>query len=189
MSNSPTSTTVRVVAPGMRTTAVVLWAAAVALLVLGFVDRGESSVFLVPVPSVFVAVVAWVVLWRPRIELTPEALVVVDVRRTSIYAWPRVTGVRTKYGIEIQSTEADRRVWIAPRPTARLRLDVPGGQESVDVEAAAAVIRTRVPEQLRHEGPPPTMVTPQTIVHRAHGWAVLTMIVMGIAASLAAARL
>jgi hypothetical protein len=189
MSDSPATPTVRIVAPGMRTLALVLWVVAVVLLVLGFVDRGDTSVFLVPVPSLFVAFVAWAVLWRPRLELTPEALVVVDVRRTSTYAWPRVTGVRTKYGLEVQSNEADRRTWIAPRPTARLRIDGPAGPVPATVDIAAAEVLARVPAAAQQDGPPPATVTAQPIVHRVHGWSILAMIVLGVAASLAAARL
>lgn len=189
MSDSPAPDVVRIVAPGMRTLAVVLWIVAAVLLVLGFVDRGASSVWLVPVPSVCVAFVAWAVLWRPRIELTPESLVVVDVRRTSTYAWPRVTGVRTKYGIEVQSTEPDRRTWIAPRPTARLRIDRPTGAVPATVEMAAAEVLARVPVVAVQDGPPPATVTALPIVHRVHGWSILAMVVLGVAASLAAARL
>ncbi|MGU3410999.1 PH domain-containing protein [Microbacterium sp. M1A1_1b] len=189
MNERPAPDTVRIVAPGMRVLATVLWAAAVFLLVVGFVVRGDTPAWLVPVPSLFVAFVAWAVLWRPRIELTPEALVVVDVRRTSTYAWPRVTGVRTKYGLEVQSNEPDRRTWIAPRPTARLRLERPSGSVPATVERAAAEVLARVPVAVAQDGPPPATVTALPIVHRVHGWSILAMIVLGVAASLAAARL
>lgn len=189
MSDSPAPDVVRIVAPGMRTLAVALWVVAAVLLVLGFVARGTSPAWLVPVPSLCVAFVAWAVLWRPRLELTPDALVVVDVRRTSTYAWPRVTGIRTKYGIEVQSTEPDRRTWIAPRPTARLRIDRPGGSVPATVDAVAAEVLTRVPVVTVQDGPPPATVAALPIVHRAHGWSILAMVVLGVAASLAAARL
>jgi hypothetical protein len=181
--------TARIVAPGMRSLAVGLWIVAVVLLVLGFVSRGNTSPLLVPVPSICVAFVAWAVLWRPRIELTSDALVVVDVRRTSTYAWPRVTGVRTKYGFEVQSSEPDRRTWIAPRPTARLRLDRPGGSVPLTVDTAAAEVLAHVPVAAPLDGPPPATVTAQPIVHRTHGWTILALTVLGIAASMAAARL
>lgn len=189
MSDSPGPDTTRIVAPGMRTLAVALWVVAVVLLVLGFVVRGQTSAWLVPVPSVCIAFVAWAVLWRPRLELTHDALVVVDVRRTSSYAWPRVTGVRTKYGLEVQSTEPDRRTWIAPRPTARLRIDRPGGSVPATVDTAAAEVLARVPVAAVQDGPPPATVTALPIAHRVHGCAILAMIVLGVAASMAAARL
>lgn len=189
MSDSPAPDVVRIVAPGMRALAVALWVVAAFLLVLGFVVRGATSAWLVPVPSVCVAFVAWAVLWRPRIELTPESLVVVDVRRTSSYAWPRVTGIRTKYGLEVQSTEPDRRTWIAPRPTARLRIDRPGGSVPATVDSAATEVLAHVPVAARQDGPPPATVTALPIVHRAHGWTILAMIVLGVAASMSAARL
>lgn len=181
---------IRIVAPGMRTLAIVLWVLAVALLPLGLTGDRSVPVWLVPVPSLFIAFVAWAALWRPRIDLTDEALVVVDVRRTSTYAWPRVTGVKTKYGLEVLSSEGERRTWIAPRPTARLRLDGrPGGPVRLDVSAAADEILARVPEAAVVDGPPPATVVPQPITHRVHGWTVLAIVVLALAATLVAARL
>jgi hypothetical protein len=147
----------------------------------------------VPVPSVFTALVAWVVLWRPHVALTDDALVVVDVRRTTTYAWRRVTDVRTRYGLEVLSSEGTRRVWIAPRSTARLRVVPagarPGGTAPVDLDVAAAAMRARIPVDAPTDAPPPATVTPAPIVHRAHGWAVTALVVLGIAASMAGARL
>lgn len=189
VSDSPGPEPARIVAPGMRTLAIVLWAVAVVLLVLGFISRGDTSILLVPIPSIFIAFVAWAALWRPRLLLTPDALVVVDVRRTSTYAWRRVTGVRTKYGLEIQSNEPDRRTWIAPRPTARLRVDRTGGSVPVTVDGAAAEVLAFVPAAAPQDGPPPATVTPHPIVHRVHGWTILAITILAIAASMAAARL
>jgi len=179
-----------IVAPGLRVLALVLWAAAVVLVPLALV--GGGSPWLVPIPSICVAFVAWAVLWRPRIELTPEHLRIVDVRRTSTYAWRRITDVRTKYGIEVVSSEGVRRVWIATRPTARLAINgagQPGGTDRLDVEAAATRIRALVPAPVAQDGPPPATVDAAPVTHRTHGWTILAMVVLGVAASMAAARL
>jgi hypothetical protein len=179
-----------IVAPGLRRLAVVLWVVAVALVPLALL--GGSTPWLVPVPSICIAFVAWAALWRPRIELTPEHLRIVDVRRTSTYTWSRVTEVRTKYGIEVVTSEGVRRVWIATRPTARLTARVqgrPGGPDHLEVDAAAARMLTFVPASAPQDGPPPATVTAAPITHRVHGWTVLAFVVLGIAASLAAARL
>ncbi len=179
-----------ILAPGMRTLAVVLWVASVALVPLALISGG--SPWLTPVPSIFVAFVAWAVLWRPRYELTPEHLRVVDVRRTSTYAWRRVTEVRTKYGIEVVSSEGVRRTWLATRRSARLSAVVdgrPGGADHLDVDAAAERMRVFVPAPPPQDGPPPATVTAAPITHRVHGWTVVAMIVLGVAATLAAAQL
>ncbi|MFJ4075655.1 hypothetical protein [Curtobacterium sp. NPDC089991] len=179
-----------IVAPDLRRLAIALWVLAVALVPLALL--GGSNPWLVPVPSICIAFVAWAALWRPRIELTPEHLRIVDVRRTSTYTWSRVTEVRTKYGIEVVTTEGVRRVWIATRPTARLTAQVhgrPGGPDHLDVDAAAAQMLTLVPATAPQDGPPPATVTAAPITHRVHGWTVLAFVVLGIAASLAAARL
>lgn len=173
----------------MRLLAVVLWVAAVALVPIALLSGGTP--WLAPVPSVFIAFVAWAVLWRPRFELTPEHLRIVDVRRTSTYAWRRVTEVRTKYGIEIVSSEGVRRTWLATRNTARLSAVVdggPGGADHLDVEATAERIRAFVPAPPAQDGPPPATVTAAPITHRAHGWTVLAMIVLGVVATMTAAQ-
>ena len=179
-----------IIAPGMRQLAIVLWVVAVVLVPLALVTGDRP--WLAPVPSLFIALVAWAVLWSPRFELRPDALVVVDVRRTSTYAWPRVQEVRTKYGIEVVSSEGVRRTWLATRPTARLAVrhdGRTGGATPVDVEAAAAEVRALVPAVVATDGPPPATVVAQPITHRAHGWSVVAMIVLGVAASMAAAQL
>ncbi|QQD76949.1 PH domain-containing protein [Curtobacterium sp. YC1] len=179
-----------IVAPGLRRLALVLWVVAVVLVPLALV--GGGSPWLAIVPSLTVAFVGWAALWRPRIELTPEHLRIVDVRRTSTYTWSRITEVRTKYGIEVVTSEGVRRVWIATRPTARLVArsgDQPGGPDHLDVEAAAARVLAHVPAAAVQEGPPPATVVAAPITHRTHGWTILAMVVLGVAASLASARL
>jgi hypothetical protein len=194
----PPSAPVRIVSPALRRGAVVLWVVAVVLVPLGLVTGGPGTAVFVPVPSVFTALVAWVVLWRPHVALTDDALVVVDVRRTTTYAWRRVTDVRTRYGLDVLSSEGTRRVWIAPRATARLRVvgaggpgvaERSGGPSSVDLDVAADVIRARIPVDAPTGAAPPATVTAAPIVHRAHGWAVTALVVLGIAASMAGARL
>lgn len=178
-----------IIAPGMRLLAVVLWVAAIVLVPIAVLSGG--SPWLAPIPSVWIALVAWAVLWRPRFELTPEHLRIVDVRRTSTYDWRRVTEVRTKYGIEVVTSEGVRRTWLATRPTARLAEtgDRTGGTDRLDVDAAARRIRAFVPTPPAADGPPPATVTAAPIAHRAHGWTVTGMIVLGLVASTAAAQL
>jgi len=179
-----------ITAPGMRALAVALWIVAVALVPIALLS-GDAP-WLAPVPSVFIAFVAWAVLWRPRYELTADHLRIVDVRRTSTYAWRRVTEVRTKYGIEVVSSEGVRRTWLATRRSARLAIVADGqsgGATRLDVDAAAERMRAFVPAPAEHDGPPPATVTAAPITHRAHGWSVVAMIVLGLVASMAAAQL
>jgi len=179
-----------ILSPGMRALAVVLWVAAVALVPIALLGGGAP--WLVPVPSLFIAFVAWAVLWRPRFELTPDHLRIVDVRRTSTYDWRRVTEVRTRYGIEVVSSEGVRRTWLATRRSARLAAVAdgrPGGTTPLDVDAAAERMRALVPAPVEQDGPPPATVTAAPITHRAHGWTIVAMIVLGVVATMAAAQL
>ncbi|QCR42834.1 hypothetical protein C1N91_04010 [Curtobacterium sp. SGAir0471] len=178
-----------VVAPRMRLFAVVLWAVALVLVPLALLTGGNP--WLIPVPSVFTAFLAWAILWRPRFEVTDEALTIIDVRRTSTYPWRRVQEVRTKYGIEVVTTEGVRRTWLATRPTAALGIRHAGGgaTTAADVRQVADVLRAHVPSPVVHDGPPPATVQAAIITHRVHGWSVTAMIVLGVAASMAAAQL
>lgn len=45
-----------------------------------------------------------------------------------------------------------------------------------------------VPAPAEQDGPPPSTVTAAPITHRTHGWTILAMVVLGVAASLTAAR-
>jgi hypothetical protein len=181
-----------IVAPGMRALAVALWVLAVVLVPIGVLSGGVRAVPFVVLPSVFTAWFAWVVLWRPRIVATPEELVVVDVRRTTRFTWTRVLEIRSKYGVEIVSSEGERRTWVAPRPTARLSVSgtaLPGGASRVDAAGAAALLVAFVPSREVSDAPPPASVVAAPITHRIHGWLVLSLIVLGIAASMSAARI
>lgn len=181
-----------IVAPGMRALAVALWVLAVALLPIAVLSDGVRAVPFAVLPSVFTAWFAWVVLWRPRIVATPDELVVVDVRRTTRFTWSRVLDVRAKYGVEIVSSEGERRTWVAPRPTTRLSVtgtDLPGGADRVDAAGAAALLVAMVPEREVSDAPPPATVTAAPITHRIHGWLVLSLVALGIAASISAARI
>jgi hypothetical protein len=177
----------RLVSPGMRRLAIVLWVVAAVLVVLAPVTRGIGALPIAIVPSVFTAFFAWAVLWRPAITAGPDGLVVVDVRRTSTIAWPRVEEIRTRYGLEIRTNEGVRRTWIAP--SAGSRLAEPGTPGRLALPAAADRLRAFAPERAVVDGPPPATVVAAPLVHRIHGWTILALVVLGIAASITAARL
>jgi len=185
----------RIVAPALRRLAIVLWVVAVALVPIAIAGNGPSAALLALPPSAFTAWFAWMALWRPRVEATPDALVVVDVRRTTTIAWPRVEEVRSRYGLEVRTNEGLLRAWIAPRPTARLRLDTirpdgrPGGTEPVTVPAAADRLAACVPVREPLDGPPPARVTVAGLVTHGHWWGVLLLVVLGVLGSLTGARL
>jgi cytochrome b561 len=65
----------------------------------------------------------------------------------------------------------------------------PGGADHLDVDAAAERMRAFVPAPPAHDGPPPATVTAAPITHRAHGWTVVGLIVLGVVATMAAAQL
>ncbi|MFZ7088330.1 hypothetical protein [Curtobacterium sp. RRHDQ10] len=194
---------VRVVAPSLRTTAIALWVVAVALIPLAAGTQGVAALPFAVVPSVFVAVFAWLVLWRPHVTATADALVIADVRRTTSIPWRRVVEIRSRHGLEVVTSEGVRRTWIAPRGSARLRLvgdgdgdpdptvpsGRPGGAHPVTVHAAAARLAARIPAARPIEGPPPAHVERIPITVRTHWVAVLVLVVLGVLASLSGARI
>jgi hypothetical protein len=189
---------VRIVSTAMRRLAIVLWVVAAALIPVGVIPNGIGAIGFATVPAVFTAAFAWLVLWRPRIELTDDTLRIVDVRRTTSIPWKRVQEVRSRYGLEIVTNEGLRRTWTAPTAKTRLRTDTaehgaaergaagPGTAVGtrIDVATLADRIRERVPEPEVFDGPPPTSVVPAPIVTRVHGWSVVLLIALGIAASM-----
>jgi hypothetical protein len=175
----------RIVSPTMRRLAIVLWIVAVALIPIGLLGDGLRAALLLPVPSVFTAYFAWLVLWRPQIELHDDHFVIIDVRRRTLITWSRVLEVRSRYGLEIRTSEGLRRVWIAPTMKSRLRA-LPA--TDIDVAQAAEALRERVPEIEPSDGPPPATVHAAPITTRAQGWSVLLLVALGIAASMTGAR-
>jgi hypothetical protein len=193
----------RLASIGMRRLAVVFWVVAVALVPLGLLTDGVRALVFLPGPSVFTAWFAWTVLWRPGVVATADALVVVDVRRTTRVPWSRVLEVRSRFGLEVVTSEGDRRTWTAPRPTARLRVlppttadDVPARRAAaaaadlptISVEEAAVRLRAFVPVVEVLDGPPPVRVAAAPIEHHVHGWSVLALVVLGIVGSMTGAQ-
>lgn len=71
---------------------------------------------LVIVPVAFVALLAWVALWRPRVEIDDDGILVRNVLRTITVPWPALIHVDTKYALTLFTPGHRYSAWAAPAP-------------------------------------------------------------------------
>jgi hypothetical protein len=68
------------------------------------------------VPVAFVALAAWVALWRPRVSIDDEAIEVRNVFRTLTVPWAALIHVDTKYAVTLFTPGHHYSAWAAPAP-------------------------------------------------------------------------
>lgn len=109
-----------------RILAAVFWvvcAAALVAICLTYAYRPTGSVAGLAVGSVVVGVAVFVVLWRPQLTVSDDAIVVRNVLSTVIVPWNALIHVDTKYALTLITPQRKVAVWCAPAPgaTAALR--------------------------------------------------------------------
>ena len=57
------------------------------------------------------AALAWVLIWRPRVELDPDGLTIVNPVRTVRIPWQRVRRVGSRWSLEVESETGMHRAW------------------------------------------------------------------------------
>lgn len=99
-----------------RVLAVLVWILD-AFVLVGYVwiHAGLPDVFSI-VPVAFVALLTWVALWRPGLEIDDDAIVVRNVFRTISVPWPALIHVDTKYALTLFTPDHRYSVWAAPAP-------------------------------------------------------------------------
>lgn len=98
-----------------RIVAIVIWV--VDVVVLGALLIGtHSDRVLAPIPAVFVALFAWVVLWRPNVDVSDERVRLVNVFRTIDVPWAALIHVDTRYALTIYTPGHKFAAWAAPAP-------------------------------------------------------------------------
>ncbi|WP_144043068.1 PH domain-containing protein [Kytococcus schroeteri] len=92
-----------------RILAVVSWLLAAGFVVLALVTRPVmwGAVGL----AVAGAALAWVLIWRPRVELDPDGLTIVNPVRTVRIPWQRVRRVGSRWSLEVESETGMHRAW------------------------------------------------------------------------------
>ncbi|GAB3803634.1 hypothetical protein GCM10028798_22870 [Humibacter antri] len=99
-----------------RVLAVVVWALD-AFVLAGYVwvHGGLRDPF-ATVPVALVALLAWVALWRPSIQIDDDGIRVVNVFRTIEVPWPALIHIDTKYALTLFTPGHRYSVWAAPAP-------------------------------------------------------------------------
>ncbi|GAB3390303.1 hypothetical protein GCM10027568_13980 [Humibacter soli] len=99
-----------------RVLAVVAWALAAGALVAYIWSHGELRDPFVIVPVVFVALAAWVALWRPRVSIDDDTIEVRNVFRTITVPWPALINVDTRFALTLFTPGHRYSAWAAPAP-------------------------------------------------------------------------
>lgn len=146
------------------------------------------------------AVLVWLVTWRPHVRVDDEGVTVVNPLRTVHVPWGALIAVSTRYTLTLHTPRAELQAWAAPGPGRHRaltagRLDmaaVPrssrdhrgsvaiGDLPSAPSGQAAALVRRRW-EALVEDGAIELGAADRTPVHVEHhvaGWLVLTLTVL-----------
>jgi hypothetical protein len=99
-----------------RVLAVLVWLLD-AFVLVGYVwvHAGLRDPFVI-VPVGFFALLAWVALWRPRVEIADDGILVRNVFRTITVPWPALIHVDTKYALTLFTPGHRYSAWAAPAP-------------------------------------------------------------------------
>jgi hypothetical protein len=127
-----------------RILAAVFWgvcAAALFAIGLTYAYRPTGSVAGLGVASVVGAVAVFVVLWRPQLTVSDDAIVVRNVFSTVVVPWKALIHVDTKYALTLITPQRKIAVWCAPAPgaTAALRASRAQGTQARAWTAASAL--------------------------------------------------
>jgi len=98
-----------------RIIAVVIWV--FDALVLGALLIGaQSDRALAFVPAAFVALFAWLALWRPNVEVSDARVRLLNVFRTIEVPWAALIHVDTRYALTLYTPGHRYAAWAAPAP-------------------------------------------------------------------------
>lgn len=101
-----------------------LGAAMVVLAVGAVVSAGTTGVATLLVsfpPAALFALVGWAAFWRPYVEISDGAVVVVNTLRTVTVAWPSIEAVDGRYGLRLRTAHGPVTAWSAGAPAGRQR--------------------------------------------------------------------
>ncbi|SNC71381.1 PH domain-containing protein [Kytococcus aerolatus] len=92
-----------------RILAVVSWLLAAVFLGLALTTDPISGVTIAL--ALAGAALAWVLIWRPKVVLDPDALTVVNPVRTVRVPWQRVRRVGSRWSLEVETERGRHRAW------------------------------------------------------------------------------
>lgn len=105
-----------------RTYAVVVWVLAALFAVSFLVDGGPGELLRLGAHPLAVAVLAWVVLWRPHVVLDRDAVTLVNVLRSVRVPYAAVRSVGSRWGLRVETAHGRWDAWAVPARSAPARL-------------------------------------------------------------------
>ncbi|MCU1526351.1 MAG: hypothetical protein JWP75_114 [Frondihabitans sp.] len=98
-----------------RILSVVIWALCAFVVVATFIGSPAEGVVALA-PGIVIALVDWIVLWRPRVEVTGDGVTLLNVLRRVTIPWAALINVDTKYALTLHTPGHKYAAWAAPAP-------------------------------------------------------------------------
>jgi len=81
----------------------------------GFEDGTTAVLRALPL-AVFLGLLAWLVFWHPRVDVTDEGVTMVNPLRTITVPWAALINIETQYALTLVTPDGRHRAWAAPGP-------------------------------------------------------------------------
>lgn len=81
----------------------------------GFEDGTVAVLRALPL-ALCLSLLAWLVFWHPRVDVTDEGVVLVNPLRTVHVPWASLIDVQTQYSLTLVTPTGNHRAWAAPGP-------------------------------------------------------------------------
>ncbi|GAA4670813.1 PH domain-containing protein [Frondihabitans cladoniiphilus] len=98
-----------------RVLAVVVWVL-IAFVVVSTIVGDAANTLQALLPGLCIAVVAWIVLWRPHLVVAEDGVTLVNVLRRQTVPWAALINVDTKFALTLFTPGAKYVAWAAPAP-------------------------------------------------------------------------
>jgi hypothetical protein len=92
------------------------WVVLAGYVVAVVVDSGVAAAARTLPAVLLLGLLAWLVFWRPRVDLDDEGVTVVNPVRTTVVPWPALVDVRTQYALTLVTPSGQVRAFAAPGP-------------------------------------------------------------------------
>jgi hypothetical protein len=126
-----------------RILAVLIWALVVFMVVATIVGV-PGSLLTALLAGAAIALLDWIALWRPRVDVVDEGVVLLNLVRRITVPWEALIHVDTKYALTLHTPGHAYAAWAAPAPGR-------AGAAVAKRQARADVVRERW-ERLRESG-------------------------------------
>ncbi|ARC56299.1 hypothetical protein AS850_04315 [Frondihabitans sp. 762G35] len=129
-----------------RILAVLIWALVVFMVVATIVGA-PGSLLSALLAGATIALLDWIALWRPRVDVVDEGVVLQNLVRRITVPWEALIHVDTKYALTLHTPGRKYAAWAAPAP-GRTGAAVAKRQARTDVAPRSAVGGTAAPGDL-----------------------------------------